>query len=128
MTKRIFLTTALLATLFLQSPSKAGKRFYQIGTDSDGKPYLLDTTTMGKIDKDFGKVISIYQLDGRFMNELLLRPACGNEELWLVGARVWSNGVKVSQHKSREQLPARGTSPAANAMSYYCQSIGARGW
>lgn len=127
-TKKI-ICTAMLTTLLFQSPSFASERLLRIGADSDGNPYFLDVTTMGRVEENYGKVISLYQSNAGSMTEFLLRPACGDEELWLVGTRVYSSsGIKLRESKGLDRVAVKGTGAGANAMRYYCKSIGARGW
>ncbi|MEH2067087.1 MAG: hypothetical protein V7K47_02755 [Nostoc sp.] len=129
-TKKVVCTaSAILAAFWLQSSSVASEKFVNVGVDDDGNPFLLDTTTMGDSEKGFGSVIKVYQQSDNLMTEVLLQTSCGDDKLWIVGARVYSsNGVKLSENKQREEISARGSSPGANAIRYYCQSIGARGW
>ncbi|MBD2667377.1 hypothetical protein [Richelia sinica] len=120
----IAIVLSLSTTVLAQS-----ERYVQVGTDSDGDAYLLDTKNMGKADPPFGQVIKLYQTKNDLMLEHLLNAGCGDERLWIAGMRVYGrNGVKLSEKKSGQEIPARGDSPGATAMKYYCHSIGARGW
>ncbi|MEH2254342.1 MAG: hypothetical protein V7K33_33650 [Nostoc sp.] len=62
------------------------------------------------------------------MSETLLRFSCGDESLWIVGNRSYSQGVKLTEDKLHQQVQVRTDSPASQSMSYFCHSIGARGW
>ncbi|WP_445634615.1 hypothetical protein NSTC745_06437 [Nostoc sp. DSM 114161] len=106
------------------------QKYVDVGSDSNGDPFLLDTTTMGETDKKFGSVIKIYQLKNELMYEYALHAACGDEKLWIVGHRVYNGntGKKISEGKDSQEIPARGDAPGSTAMKYYCQTIGARGW
>ena len=65
------------------------------------------------------------------MFETVLRPACGDNQQQLVATRVYSNGVKVKEHRFDgwgEEIGFQAGTPGGEAMRYYCRSINARGW
>lgn len=107
------------------------QKYVDVGTDSNGDRFLLDTTTMGKKDKKFGSVIKIYQIKNNlFMYEYLLRPSCSDARIWAVGHRVYNinSGKKITEEKEDREIPGRGDNPGSTALKYYCQAIKARGW
>ncbi len=115
--------------LSFSSVAQGGEKYLQVGTDSDGDAFMLDTQTMGRKERRFGEVLKVYLLKKDLMFEYMLRASCGDERLWMVGSRVYNgNAVKVSEERHNKELPARADTPSANAMKHYCQSIGARGW
>lgn len=120
---------SVLSTNGLVSAENAEK-YFNVGLDSNGDPFLLDTTTMGEKDKKFGSVIKIYQLKNELMYEYALQASCGDERLWIVGHRVFNadTGRKISEERESQEVPARSDAPASTAMKYYCQAINARGW
>jgi hypothetical protein len=127
----VFLTGAIsvLSTNGFVCAESAAK-YFNVGLDSNGDPFLLDTTTMGEKDKKFGNVLKIYQLKNDLMYEHALQASCGDERLWIVGHRVFNgnSGKKISEEKDTQEIPAHGDSPGSTAMKYYCQAIKARGW
>ena len=106
---------------------RAGK-FVNVGSDSNGDAYLLDTTTMGNRERGFGSVLKVYQLKQGLMSEILVQASCGDESLSVVGLRTYSQGVKLTEEKVRQPLQVRTDSPASQAMTYFCRAIHARGW
>ncbi|MFN6559989.1 MAG: hypothetical protein RMY28_009295 [Nostoc sp. ChiSLP01] len=123
------LSVTVISTLSFSSVASAEReKFVNVGYDSDGEPFLLDTTTMGKRERGFGSVLRVYQLKGGLMSEFLVHAACGDEKLSIVGFRTYSQGVKLTEDKVRQEVPVRTDSPASQAMTYYCHLIGARGW
>jgi len=107
----------------------ADEKYVSVGTDDSGNPFLLDTETMGKNDSLFAnEVIKVYQVRNGLMFEIVLQPACGDEQLSLVGSRIYRNGIKISETPQDGKLVARSNTPGSNAMKYYCHSINARGW
>ncbi|MBC6429608.1 hypothetical protein FM036_01490 [Nostoc sp. HG1] len=126
----VLLAATAISTLSISNgvfAQSAGK-FVNVGFDSDGDPFLLDTASMRKREPGFGSVLKIYQMKNNLMSEILVRASCGDESLSIVGFRTYSQGVKLTEEKVRQQVAVRTDSPASQAMSYHCHSIGARGW
>ncbi|MEH2274404.1 MAG: hypothetical protein V7K40_06235 [Nostoc sp.] len=117
-------TSSFNSVVFAQSAEK----FVNVGYDSDGDPFLLDATSMRKREPGFGSVLKVYQMKNGLMSEILVRASCGDETLSIVGFRTYSQGVKLTEEKIRQQVAVRTDSPASLAMSYHCHAIGARGW
>ncbi|MBD2679494.1 MULTISPECIES: hypothetical protein [Nostoc] len=124
------LLTGAISVLSFTSVASAerAEKFVNVGFDSDGDPFLLDTTTMGKRERGFGSVLKVYQLKNGLMSEFLVHAACGDERLSIVGFRTYSQGVKLTEDKVRQEVAVRTDSPVSQAMTYYCHSVGARGW
>lgn len=122
------ITSAILATVCIQNSSLADERYVNVGADDSDNPFLLDTKTMGKKEPGFGNVIEVYQIKSNLMSVILLNPACGDNRLWIVGSRTYSNGIKLTENKRRDEISSQGDSAGSTAMRYYCHSIGARGW
>ncbi|MEH1789696.1 MAG: hypothetical protein V7L23_30100 [Nostoc sp.] len=125
------LSVAVILTLSFSNVASAerAEKFVNVGYDSDGDAFLLDTTTMGKREQGFGSVLKVYQNKNKLISEFLVNAACGDETLSIVGARTYSqNGIKLTENKVHQSLQVRTNSPGSQAMSYYCHSIGARGW
>jgi hypothetical protein len=124
------LSVVAISTLILSSATLAQNtgKFVKVGTDSDGDPFLLDTTTMGKREAGFGSVLRVYQIKNDIMSETLLNAECGDENLSVVGLRTYNQGVKLTEEKVRQPLQVRTDSPGSQAMTYFCHAIGARGW
>jgi hypothetical protein len=121
----VVLTSVLSSTT---ASAQRAEKFVNVGTDSDGDPFMLDTTTMGKRERGFGSVLKVYQLKNNFMTEILANAACGDESLLIVGVRTYSQGIKLTEEKVRQQVQVRTDTPISQAMTYYCRSINARGW
>ncbi|WP_335228447.1 hypothetical protein [Nostoc sp.] len=119
------LTSSLGSVVSAQSKEK----FVNVGYDSDGDAYLFDRTSLRKMEPGFGSVLKIYQMKNNLMTEILAKASCGDERLSIVGFRTYSqDGVKLTEDKVRQQVTVRTDSPASQAMTYYCHSIGARSW
>lgn len=120
-----FLVLSLTAIAKAQDTEK----YVNVGSDSDGDPFLLDTEKMGyPVPGFFGTLIKVYQIKNGLMTELLLNPACGDNQLKIVGSRTYSNGTKITENRHREEIGFRPNTPSGEAMRYYCRSINARGW
>ena len=113
------------STVFAQGTEK----YLNVGEDSSGDPFLLDTTTMGKIERGFGSVLLVYQIKDGLMNEFLVKASCGENRLWVLGFRTYGqSGAKLAENKEDMEVQIGDNSPASKSMRYYCHSIGARGW
>lgn len=121
---------AIVSVLSLSAVAQADEQFLVIGTDSDGVPFKLDTTTMGKKERGFGEVIKIYRVKGNYMHEYMLHAGCADKRLWQVGHRMYivPTAEKISEEKEDTEIPANGNSPGATAMNYYCKAVHASGW
>jgi len=105
------------------------EKYLNVGQDTVGDPFLLDTTTMGKIERGFGSVLLVYQVKNGMMDEILVRASCTETRLWILGFRAYDqNGIKVDEYKEQREVPIKGDNPASKSMQYYCHAIGARGW
>lgn len=126
----VILSAVAISALSFSSVASAqrAEKFVNVGFDSDGDAYLLDTTTMGKRERGFGNVLKVYQLKQGLMSEILVQASCGDESLSVVGLRTYSQGVKLTEEKVNQPLQVRTDSPASQAMTYFCRAIHARGW
>lgn len=126
----VVLLTGAISALSFNSVAEAqrAEKFVNVGFDSDGDAFLLDRTSMRKREPGFGSVLKIYQMKNNLMTEILVKASCGDESLSVVGIRTYSQGVKLTEDKVRQQVQPRTDSPASLAMSYHCHAIGARGW
>lgn len=125
------LLTGTISVLSFSNVAEAqrAEKYVNVGFDSDGDPFLLDTASMRKREPGFGSVLKIYQMKNDQMTEILVRASCGDESLSIVGFRTYSqNGVKLTEDKVRQQVQPRTDSPASLAMTYHCRAIHARGW
>ncbi|MBN3951910.1 MAG: hypothetical protein HWQ38_37790 [Nostoc sp. NMS7] len=114
------------------------EKYFNVGSDSNGDRFLLDTTTMGELDTitmgkkkhKLGEVLKIYQFKDDLKFEYMLHASCGDERLWMVGSRVFdrNTGRKISEGKEDKEIPVTGDSLGNIVMKYYCQAIKARGW
>ncbi|MHC5827262.1 MAG: hypothetical protein ACYT04_68160, partial [Nostoc sp.] len=112
-------------------------KYFNVGSDSNGDRFLLDTTTMGELDTitigkkkhKLGEVLKIYQFKDDLTFEYMLNASCGDERLFIVGSRIYnSNSRKISEQKEDQEIPVTGDSLGNIVMKYYCQAIKARGW
>lgn len=109
--------------------AQSAEKYHNVGLDSSGDPYLLDTTTMGKRERGYGNVLKVYQIKDSLMTELLIKASCGDNRLWIVGMRTYNeNGIKLAEDKRSQEVQLQAGSPATESIRYYCRSIGARGW
>jgi len=109
--------------------AQRAEKFVNVGFDSDGDPFLFDTTSLRKREPGFGSVLKIYQMKNNLMTEILVKASCGDERLSIVGIRTYSQGIKLTEDKVSQQVqPRRTDNPASLAMTYYCHATGARGW
>lgn len=125
------LCVAIISALSFSSIAKvqSAEQYVNVGSDSNGDPFLLDTATMGRTDEEFGKTLKLYQIKNNLMKEILIDASCGDNRLWIVGVRTYSeNGVMLSEDKVRQEVNIQSNSVASKSISYYCRSIGARGW
>ena len=107
------------------------EKYLNVGSDSNGDPFLLDTTTMGEKEKKFGEVLKIYQIKHNlYMYEYMLRPSCSDARIWAVGHRVYNinTGEKITEEKEDREISDHGDNAGSTALKYYCQAIKARGW
>ncbi|MFN6465844.1 MAG: hypothetical protein RMZ41_029035 [Nostoc sp. DedVER02] len=129
--KRFCAVASAIIVLSLPTAVRGAEKYFNVGLDTFGDPFLLDTTTMGEKDKKFGSVIKIYQIKNNlFMYEYILRPSCSDARIWAVGHRVYNinSGKKITEEKEDREIPNRGDNPGSTALKYYCQAIKARGW
>lgn len=126
----VLAAVTISALSFTSAVSAQGmEKYLNLGEDSSGDPFLLDTTTMGKIERGFGSVLLIYQIKNGLMNEMLVKASCGDNRLWIVGFRTYGqSGSKLAEDRQQQEVQIQGASPASKSMRYYCHSIGARGW
>ncbi|MBD2694848.1 hypothetical protein [Anabaena catenula] len=124
------IAASILGMITLLSSPPASAEMVKVGENSDGTVYFLDTDTMMKRDEDFGTVIKVYAPLSKadYFSQYSLKPACGDERLFLVGSRLIYDGRVIETTKLKEETRVRNGSPFSNAMTYYCKSIGARGW
>lgn len=105
------------------------EKYLDLGSDNSGDPFLLDTTTMGKVEPGFGSVLFVYQIKNGSMNEILIKSSCLENRLWVLGVRSFDqNGIEVAENKEPMEVKIGSASPARRSMQYYCHVIGATGW
>lgn len=105
------------------------EKYFEVGQDSSGDPFFLDTTTMGKVEPGYGSVILVYQLKSGYMKEMIFKPSCSEKRLSILGIRYFDqNGTQVSEEKQEQDFPIQAGSTASKTMQYYCHAISASGW